>query len=162
MQDRFMFRAWNKEAKTMHYSAEETYNGIFGKPKIEHTSFSGLLNDNQYIIMQCTGLKDKNGKLIYEGDIAKLPTNCNKKLHGNYSLQEVVWRNGFWVLSYISSETGHKLPRGYTASFLYYQWSDEFEKEFIFSNDDIFCTYNTLEVIGNIYENPELLKEVKQ
>ena len=156
MKDRFKFRAWNLEKGIMHYNAEDTYDGI-SENGIEHSNFSALLEDNEYIVMQSTGLKDKNGKLIFEGDILKVPTQCNKELHGSYSLQEIVWRNGNWVLSYISSATGHKLPRGWSACFLHDQWSDEYEKEFIFTNADIFCTYNELEIIGNIYENKELL-----
>lgn len=43
---------------------------------------------------------------------------------------------------------------------MYHQWlDDDFDKEFVFCNDDFFCTYNRLEVIGNIYENKELLEE---
>lgn len=160
MEDRFKFRAWNLEKGIMHYDAENTYDGI-SENGIEHSNFSAVLEDNEYIVMQSTGLKDKNGKLIYEGDIVKIPTQCNKELHGSYSLQEIVWKNGNWVLSYISSEKGHKLPRGWSACFLHDQWSDEYEKEFIFTNDDFFQTYNMLEVIGNIYANKELLKEQK-
>lgn len=150
MNDRFRFRAWNKSLKIMLHDFEflNTY-----------TTLGKVAKDEEFVLMQCTGLKDKNGKLIYEGDIVKLPTQCNKELHGSYSLQEIVWRNGNWILSYISSEKGSKLPRGWTAGFLHNYWSDEFEKEFIFTNADIFCTYNELEVIGNIYENKELLKE---
>ena len=156
MEDRFKFRVWcvnkNKwETGKVYLDNEGRIYDDFHRVKKE-----------THIINFCTGLKDKNGKLIYEGDRVKIPTQCNKEIHGSYSLHEIVWRNGFWVLSYISSETGYKLPRGWTACFMHNQQSDEFEKEFIFTNEDMFCTYNTLEVIGNIYENEELLNGNKK
>ena len=175
MEDRFKFRAWDIEKKEMtyfhnkrgmQYNNDEIRisNGWDGNdnPKYWGGYYEEYVDrTDKYILMQCTGLKDKNGKLIYEEDIVKVPTQCNKELHGSYSLQEIVWRNGNWVLSYISSEKGRKLPRGWSACFLHDQWSDEYEKEFIFTNADIFCTYNALEIIGNIHENKELLEEQK-
>ena len=70
---------------------------------------------------QCTGLKDKNGKLIYEGDIVK-----DINIPSYFYI--VVWfKGGFYLKSTISN------------SFLVFDTTQQ-------------------EVIGNIYENPELLK----
>lgn len=70
MNDRFRFRAWNKEEKKMYYDAQNTYDYMAGKPIIFAESFSCLLtNDEEWEVEQCTGLKDNCGNLIYEGDI---------------------------------------------------------------------------------------------
>jgi uncharacterized phage protein (TIGR01671 family) len=75
-----------------------------------------------YIVMQDTGLKDKNGKEIYEGDILEW--------RDKYSItrMEVIFRNGEFVF--------------------FSKWS--INKKFC---DEV------LEIIGNIYENPELLEK---
>ncbi|MCP5006445.1 MAG: hypothetical protein GY941_21285 [Planctomycetes bacterium] len=105
-------------------------------------------------LLQYTGLEDKNGVEIYGGDIIKNITDYNTIVHGDYVLYEIVYRSGMWVVSYVSSESGKKLPTGYTAGHII-DLLDDVSKEIYFTNLD----KTDFEVIGNIYENPELEKE---
>lgn len=86
-------------------------------------------------VMQYTGLKDKNGVDIYEGDIVKA---SSQGLSGTF---EIIWRqegSPCWIL--------------YPAWQNKLLWSLDGEKR----KDGHY--YDDVEIIGNIYENPELLE----
>lgn len=91
-------------------------------------------------LMQYTGLKDKNGKEIYEGDIVKIAEKKNiskhKVIHMKPIIADIEWSEEY--LTYILITLSVK---------------DAFE-----SLADYLEEYD-VEVIGNIYDNPELLKK---
>lgn len=129
MQDRFKFR----------YVFTKDFGGktgicykmpIFNLDTITDENFNKIVKsyiDYDYKLIsieQCTGLKDKNGKLIYEGDICK------------YKFEEIDEQK---AIIYFNKELCSFLAKPL--------------------NDFQYTRINNCEVIGNIYENPELLKD---
>ena len=126
MQDRFKFRYLfdNKlyEVVLIDFRLNKIYLKVDDK-------FPIRVEFDDKRLVQCTGLKDKNGKLIYEGDIIYKKGSKNYKKEKMYS--RVCW-DSMYAQFNISDENGmHQMP----------------------SNS------NNIEVIGNIYENPELIKD---
>jgi uncharacterized phage protein (TIGR01671 family) len=115
------FRAWNKEAEVMHNWDE------IGK--VLHAKyFDDWIAEGGIELMQYTGLKDKNGKEIYEGDVIRGEDPLD------YFLKDITQVVVEWL------ECGAWYP---------------------FACDHDYEPYpkpEHCEVIGNIYENPELLK----
>ncbi len=105
------FKAWEPETKKMFTPT------VIPNPSVTPDRHDGIL-------MQYTGLKDKNGKEIYEGDIVDYQ-DCE----GEHGRGVVVFEEGRFI---VRADEKHSW------------WSLNFP------------TSN--EVIGNIYENPELIK----
>ncbi|MED4883144.1 YopX family protein [Bacillus smithii] len=67
----FDIRVWDDVAKRMSYSKIELFDDMLGF-RFEH------FETDEPIFMQYTGLKDKNGRKIYEGDILKIDDDWEK------------------------------------------------------------------------------------
>lgn len=121
------FRAWDKTNKEMFEVIKIEFNpNIFCMAK--EPAWIVIRTENEIELMQSTGLKDKNGKEIFAGDIVQY-------LDGEYSFLEVVENSAFGI--YAKNKYDN------------YSFED-------------FADENTTEadvvVIGNIYENKELME----
>ena len=136
--DLLRFRAWLKKEQKMdneidHISWLEDELYCIG----DGITYMVLAED--LVLMQSTGLKDKNGKEIFEGDILKFNDEWNEYCHEGY-VGEACFEFG---------------KTKYPDSSLFILMEDEHLnfKDFIKSEDFEF------EINGNVYENPELLEE---
>ena len=135
------FRAWDKELKQMVYDVQDTYDGLeYSKANKDidldvydwMDCFESWFNDRRFDLMQDTGLKDKNGIEIYEGCII---------MDEDFRKYAVVFADGMF---------------GCMKSHL----ADYVTKRRYEVIDPLYnMTLNSVCIIGNIYENPELLEE---
>ena len=130
------FRAWDKREERM---GEVSIIGFGFSNCFDDWNDDGTVdvaqNSTNIILMQYTGLKDKNGVEIYEGDILKYPW-------GIYDIAQVC------VGEYAERDEEY-----------HYGWY--IEDAYVGVADSIQSGIDVCEVIGNIHENPKLL-DVKE
>ena len=136
MQNRFKFRTWNPDIKTF------TYWGWLKNGEYKNMCSCRDMSKDELLekyTQQCTGLKDKNDKLIYEGDIVKF---------AEYDWTDFSFKDWEQEKTEIVWGSGHSYPafdlktHNFDCNGLAYIFEEGW----------------TIEVIGNIYENPELLE----
>ena len=134
MQDRYLFKAKRKD------NCEWVFGGLsycdktgayfitnMGKDHISYIGFHQEVDSNT--ICQCTGLKDNNGKVIWENDI--MVAHLDDSFPEDATYTRVVWNNNGFCTKEQGSEDISPL--------------DKFDKEYF-------------EVCGNLFDNPELLE----
>lgn len=150
------FRAWDKKYKQMWFPSlinvgnnSDDYDSLYPCP----------FGDDDYVphypkeaeLMQFTGLRDKNGKEIYEGDILRLTCSSNEN-HAVTATVEWVQDGYVGFVPRIHDKrvkvVGGSMDRTMQSMREIHTWC---------GSHYCFSYRSKLEVIGNIYQNPELL-----
>ena len=133
--DHLKFRAWDGEKMCYPHFFEFGVCGVNGKPSVAFERRGGMVTTAY--IMQFTGAKDMHGTDIYEGDIIrKEECSPDDPAFGHYgsigAIQYDVDVMGFIVVS---------------------------EDDGFYDNTGVIFSFDEIEVIGNIYENPNMLEQ---
>nr|DAJ51007.1 MAG TPA: YopX protein [Caudoviricetes sp.] len=143
MKDRYLFKAkridngeWVQGA-LIYDNRDKLYRIITG---IDYSTGTCLTTDHaprvdSSTICSCTGLKDKNGNMVWENDIVKFNIYNYDKLKSS-TISQIKWCSNLYAVSLVVNDKGTRGTLGHLM---------ELNKE--------------VEVIGNIFDNPDLLGE---
>ena len=144
MKDRFKFRIYCKsENKMMIFNNPTLIDGEILQGGLLFKNYDHKIKNvhevkpEDLILMQCTGLKDKNGKLIFERDIVRL---FNTKADFE-EIRPVIFKDCAFQFN---------LPNSMEIDRPLYCWAINYLNHY---------KHIEIKIIGNIYETPELLEE---
>ncbi|EMP45479.1 YopX family protein [Lactiplantibacillus plantarum] len=149
------FRAWDKENEIYLYNVQYAYDTLSGFVKYDdgedacydEDCFGGFLNNNRYDVEQFTGLKDDDGKDIYEGDILRLSRDEPKTYiydDKDNLKPKIIMPKTVTETAPVTKDTG-TFGVSVKGVFLTLREVDKGQQN--------------IEAIGNVHENPELLEE---
>lgn len=135
MENRYLFKAKRKDNGEWVIGSliSMPYGGYMIDRVVDSRRFRVMINPST--ICQCTGLKDKNNNLIWENDIAKFDVYYYEKLQSS-TISQIKWCNELCALSLVVNDRGTRGTLGHLM---------DLNKE--------------IEVIGNIFDNPELINK---
>lgn len=110
--DRFKFRVWYPKTEWNNRLIMDYHDIEIGETYVQ--------KGDECVFMMSTGLKDKHGRLIYEGDVIKTETGAQI------------------VVDWDPTKAG----------FIPWAWAY-----------DDYCDPSTIEIVKNVYENPELIED---
>jgi uncharacterized phage protein (TIGR01671 family) len=131
MNNRFKFRVWDKLAERMIYPHNDNQQHFIIDLNGQFHNLQNGSGGDDYVIQQYTGLTDKNGKEIYEGDIVQYNQNSS-----------------YDNMNFIAKWSDDKL------GFIFQSNSGEQ----LVNQTPHLNRFKHLEVVGNIFEHSELLK----
>ena len=144
MEDRYLFRGkridngeWETGSLMMYPDGKCTIANVCENPPDSDPMWRKCLITHDVdpsTICQCTGLKDKNGKLIWENDIVRFDIYKYEKMISSI-VSDVQWCDEIWSFSIVVNAENNRGTLGHVL---------DFNKE--------------VKVIGNKFDNPELLE----
>ena len=147
------FRLWHKEKKLMSIILSPfecmpvNFDVVFVKPKKRKDLYAGEItfNLNEINVMQYTGLKDKNGKEIYFDDVVRVKFHDGDIKQSGTAVVRESMNYGAGIIYDYKDYDAVKIWAVTEGGVLEEIWEDDELWEF--------------KIIGNIYENPELLRD---
>jgi len=130
------FRIWDKQNKIFIYERDASHKrlAISLVGLVYHGGYDDVLSENDYVIQQYTGMKDRNGVEVYEGDIVAEKITEEMAANGDSAVVGVVY---FAAGTFLIDGDGPLYDRTHSLT-------PDILEDFV--------------VVGNKFTNPELLK----